>query len=145
MFWLARVTIGQPEGDLVEWREQFRTGSQVPFDVVGKHGGRVRLDLGFARFDSRLRPISGDHPHVNDDNREFDTLLRANGVSPTAFMGIRGDTRFYETTFVEGSPITVYGRAESSEVVRSDGYRDAPERALCMRGTELEPLVFLGV
>ncbi len=128
--------------ELVRWREEIAEASTAPFQLVDDAGARVIVDPRFAlcAIDA---PLVNEHPHVNDENPALSAFLRSRGVLPTQFMGIAGETRFYELRLRPGDGVSIYGRLEEHASVRAEGYRDAPERLLRMTGTDEEPLVIL--
>src|SRR5262249_28071515 len=134
VFWsvrtLAKHLVEDNRGGEYEWREQLRGMSDVPFFVVDDAGGRVLVEVRGALLVTLAQQNVSEHPRVNDDNRFFDVFLRRHGVVPTAYMGIAGDTRFFEACLRPGDPVSVFGRIDESAEVRNDGYRDAPARIL---------------
>jgi hypothetical protein len=129
-------------GEIVYWSEEIREDSRAPFWIVGDDGARV-LVVPTVTVWSASAPLVNEDPHVNDENAQLDRYLRSHGVLPTAYMGIAGDTRFYELALGAGEAISVYGDIDEMQGVHAEGYRDAPERIVRLFGSHDAPLVVI--
>lgn len=133
-------SITGPGTDITTWREEIREASQVPFFVTDEMGGRLLVSTTSALW--VVDPdIVNEDPHVNDENHALCTFLRSRGIVPTAYMGIAGDTRFYERAIVTGERVSVYGDVDETQEVHAEGYRDAPERIVRINGSPDAPVI----
>src|SRR5262249_4940027 len=108
--------------------------------ITDDTGARVFVSTGSAMWVVEP-PLINEHPHVNDENEVLCTFLRSRGVLPTNYMGIAGDTRFYEHALTTGDPISVYGDIDEVQSVHLDGYRDAPQKIIRLNGTPDAPVI----
>jgi len=131
--------------DRVRWQEEINEGAFARFWVRDSSGGRALVGTGpqgtcQIAFEP---PNVSEHPHVNDENELLCRYLREHGVVPTNYMGIAGETRFFETYVLPGEAISVYGRVEEVSEVQAIGYRDAPVKFFRLVGSTEHPLVIL--
>ncbi|MBI5531140.1 MAG: hypothetical protein HY898_00390 [Deltaproteobacteria bacterium] len=156
VFWYARLeekhVVDQDRGilasgarELVQWREAICQGSYARFWIRDASGARAHVDMGeqatchFA-FDP---PNVSDHPRVNDENERLCTYLRSHGILPGNYMGIAGDTRFYEQCVLPGDRIAVFGQVQEHSVVQTTEYRDMPVKLFRFVGAQKRPLLIL--
>jgi hypothetical protein len=156
VFWFATLEekhiIDQDRGILasgapqeLRWQEEISEGSYARFWLRDASGARGHVDMGgqstchFA-FEP---PNVSDHPRVNDENARLCTYLRSHGILPGNYMGIAGDTRFFEHCVLPGDRISVFGQVQEHSVVQATEYRDAPMKLFRLVGSDKHPLVIL--
>jgi hypothetical protein len=154
VFWHARTrrrTFGfakasglTKEGTLVvEWHDEIRLSSRVPFILRDDAGEPVLVDP--ARTIVLLEPRDvSDHPAVSHDNPELLDLVRRHGQISEDDDDVTLGRIFSEASIRAGEHVAVYGVVSRRMVTAPAGYRGDALALTTLAGHAGEPLVILG-